>query len=145
MDPSMTHILLVEDNAADVRLTREALADAKIINELHVARDGVEALDFLRRRGEFSEAVRPDLIILDLNLPRKDGKEVISVVLHTNKPGIWDDSKLLLEHGLAKLTAPPPAPPVPATAASGQPADGAAAKEATPAQPADAPARPPGS
>jgi D-alanyl-D-alanine carboxypeptidase (penicillin-binding protein 5/6) len=75
----------------------------------------------------------------------RSGKEVVSVVMHTNKPGIWDDSKLLLEHGLTKLTAPPPPAPVPATASAGQAADPGAAKEATPPQPADAPVRPPGS
>jgi D-alanyl-D-alanine carboxypeptidase (penicillin-binding protein 5/6) len=74
----------------------------------------------------------------------RSGKEVVSVVMHTNKPGIWDDSKLLLEHGLTKLTAPPPPAPVPATASAGQSTDPGAAKEATPPQPADAPVRPPG-
>ena len=73
-------ILLVEDNPADVRLTEEAFRDGKIHNTLAVARDGVEALDFLRRRGKFADAVRPDLILLDLNLPRKDGREVLAEV-----------------------------------------------------------------
>lgn len=71
-------ILLVEDNPADVDLTRETLEYAKIRNRLHVATDGVEALQFLRREGSFSRAVRPDLILLDLNLPRKDGREVLT-------------------------------------------------------------------
>jgi CheY-like chemotaxis protein len=71
-------ILLVEDNPADIRLTREALREGKVANELQVARDGVEAMDLLARRGKFSDAVRPDLILLDLNLPRKDGREVLA-------------------------------------------------------------------
>lgn len=71
-------ILLVEDNPGDVRLTIEGLKEGKVRNNLHVARDGVEALEFLRRQGPFANAVRPDLILLDLNLPRKDGREVLS-------------------------------------------------------------------
>ncbi len=78
MTDSFVNILLVEDNAADIRLTREALLDGKILNDLFVARDGVEALDFLFQRGEFADKPRPDLIILDLNLPKKDGKEVLA-------------------------------------------------------------------
>ena len=78
MTVHLMQILLVEDSAADVRLTQEALKDAKILNELHVARDGVEAMDFLLRRGEHAGAPRPDIVILDLNLPRKDGKEVLA-------------------------------------------------------------------
>ena len=70
-------ILLVEDNPGDVRLTREALREGKVRNNLHVAADGVEALHFLRKEGRFADAVRPDLILLDLNLPKKDGREVL--------------------------------------------------------------------
>jgi chemotaxis family two-component system response regulator Rcp1 len=70
-------ILLVEDNPADVRLTQEALVNGRVQHELHVARDGVEAISFLRRQGAFRKAPRPDLILLDLNLPRKDGREVL--------------------------------------------------------------------
>jgi CheY-like chemotaxis protein len=70
-------ILLVEDSPGDVRLTQEALRDAKIANELHVADDGEAAMRFLRREGEHTDAPRPDLILLDLNLPRKDGREVL--------------------------------------------------------------------
>lgn len=73
-------ILLVEDSPADVRLTREALAEGKIRNTLSVVADGMEAMDFLRRRNGFSAAPRPDLILLDLNLPRKDGREVLGEV-----------------------------------------------------------------
>ena len=73
-------ILLVEDNPADVQLTIEALKDAKLKNHLSVARDGVEAMAFLRRQGEFANAPRPDLILLDLNMPRKNGREVLQDV-----------------------------------------------------------------
>jgi len=71
-------ILLVEDNPGDVRLTIEALREGKVHNNLNVARDGVEALAYLRREPPFAEASRPDLILLDLNLPRKDGREVLA-------------------------------------------------------------------
>lgn len=73
-------ILLVEDNLGDVRLTQEALRDTNVHNHLHVARDGVEALTFLRREGEYAQAPRPALVLLDLNLPRKDGREVLADV-----------------------------------------------------------------
>jgi chemotaxis family two-component system response regulator Rcp1 len=70
-------ILLVEDNPADVRLTQEALKEGKVYNNLHWAKDGVEALEFLRRQGKHAGAPRPDIILLDLNLPKKDGREVL--------------------------------------------------------------------
>jgi CheY-like chemotaxis protein len=73
-------ILLVEDNPGDVRLTQEAFKDAKVRNNLHVVMDGVEALAFLRREGTYAGALRPDLILLDLNLPKKSGREVLAEV-----------------------------------------------------------------
>jgi CheY-like chemotaxis protein len=78
--PDAIEILLVEDNPGDVELTREALDEAKVRNNLRVARDGVEALAFLRREGEHAGAERPDLILLDLNLPRKDGRAVLAEI-----------------------------------------------------------------
>ncbi len=73
-------ILLVEDNPGDVRLTMETLKRSKVRNSLNVAVDGVEALAFLRREGKFGEVPRPDLILLDLNLPKKDGREVLEEI-----------------------------------------------------------------
>ena len=73
-------ILLVEDNPGDVRLTVEALKEGRVRHNLRVAHDGVEALAFLRRQGQFADAARPDLILLDLNLPRMDGREVLAEV-----------------------------------------------------------------
>ena len=71
-------ILLVEDNPGDVRLTMEALKDCRVRNNMQVARDGVEALASLRREGQYAGVSRPDLVLLDLNLPRKDGREVLA-------------------------------------------------------------------
>jgi len=73
-------ILLVEDNPGDVRLTMEALKDGKILNTLHVVADGVEAMAFLNREGTYADAPRPELILLDLNLPKKDGREVLAEI-----------------------------------------------------------------
>lgn len=73
-------ILLVEDDPGDVLMTREAFEHHKIRNELHVASDGVEALEFLNRQGRFERAPRPGLILLDLNLPRKDGRELLGEI-----------------------------------------------------------------
>ena len=70
-------ILLVEDNPGDERLTREALKEGKVYSNLHWVKDGVEAMQFLRREGKYSSKPRPDIILLDLNLPKKDGREVL--------------------------------------------------------------------
>jgi chemotaxis family two-component system response regulator Rcp1 len=73
-------ILLVEDNPGDAELTREAFASGKIDNQLHLVCDGVEAMAFLRRQGEYAGVPRPDLVLLDLNLPRMDGREVLAEI-----------------------------------------------------------------
>ena len=73
-------VLLVEDNPGDVRLTREALKDGKVSNNLSLAPDGVEALRFLRREGPYAGAPRPDVVLLDLNLPKKDGRQVLQEI-----------------------------------------------------------------
>jgi len=73
-------ILLVEDNSSDVRLTREALREVKIANTLHVVYDGVEAMEFLKRSEKFPDAPTPDLVLLDLNLPRMNGREVLAEI-----------------------------------------------------------------
>lgn len=83
MNPSYgrpIEILLVEDSPSDTELTREALLEAKVRNHLSVVEDGVQAMDFLRRQGSYAGAARPDLIMLDLNLPRKDGREVLAEI-----------------------------------------------------------------
>ena len=71
-------VLLVEDSPGDVRLTREALKEGKVRNNLSVVNDGVEAMEFLRRQGKYADAPRPDIVLLDLNMPRKDGREVLA-------------------------------------------------------------------
>ncbi len=73
-------ILLVEDNPGDVRLTKETLKDSKLLNRMSVVSDGIEAMAFLRREGSYAAAARPDLILLDLNLPRKNGREVLAEI-----------------------------------------------------------------
>lgn len=78
--PRPVEILLVEDSPGDVKLTEEALRDANVPNHLHVARDGEEAMRFLRRQPPFEASPRPDLILLDLNMPRKDGREVLAEI-----------------------------------------------------------------
>jgi CheY-like chemotaxis protein len=78
--PKLIDILLVDDDPGDVLLTRKALSNGKIYNKLHVAEDGIEALSFLRREGKFADAPRPELILLDLNMPRKDGRETLAEI-----------------------------------------------------------------
>jgi CheY-like chemotaxis protein len=73
-------ILLVEDNPGDSRLAMEALKESKLRNNLHIVTDGVEAMDFLYKRGKHAQVLRPDLILLDLNLPKKDGREVLAEI-----------------------------------------------------------------
>jgi two-component system, chemotaxis family, response regulator Rcp1 len=82
-DTEAFEVLLVEDNPGDVRLTREALKDAKVHINLHVASDGVEAMAFLNREGKYAEVPRPEMILLDLNLPRKDGRQVLEEIKAT--------------------------------------------------------------
>ena len=78
--PAIIDVLLVEDDPGDVLMTREAFEEHKLRNTLHVATDGVEAVAFLRREGDYADAPRPGLILLDLNLPRMDGREVLAEI-----------------------------------------------------------------
>jgi len=73
-------VLLVEDNPGDVRLTKEALKEGRLLNNVNVVGDGIEALSFLRRQDKYEQVVQPDLILLDLNLPKKDGREVLAEI-----------------------------------------------------------------
>jgi two-component system, chemotaxis family, response regulator Rcp1 len=77
---NLIDILVVEDNPGDARLIKEVLNDNKVFNSLFIVKDGVEAMDFLHLKGKYSQSPRPDLIILDLNLPRKDGREVLAEI-----------------------------------------------------------------
>jgi len=76
-EAAFVDVLLVEDNIGDVRLTQEAFKEARFRYNLHIARNGVEALSFLRQQGKYKNAIRPDIILLDLNLPKKDGRQVL--------------------------------------------------------------------
>ncbi|MBF0499456.1 MAG: response regulator [Candidatus Riflebacteria bacterium] len=80
------HILIVEDNPGDVRLALEALKESKIMNTMSVLEDGAEVMPYLRREGKYAKALRPDLILLDLNLPKKDGREILNEI--KNDPAI---------------------------------------------------------
>ena len=111
-------ILLVEDNPGDVRLTREALKEGKLTNNLHVAGDGVEGLAYLQKVGKFSDEPTPDLILLDLNLPKKDGRELlidikddehlkhIPVVILTTSKAEADINKSYESHANCYITKP---------------------------------------
>ena len=79
-EPRLIEVLLVEDDPGDVLLTREAFEHQKVANTLHVVNNGEDAINFLRREGQYENAVRPDLILLDLNLPRRDGREVLEEI-----------------------------------------------------------------
>lgn len=79
-DTNMVEILLVEDSEPDILLTEEAFSEARVRNRLHVVRDGEEALQFLRREGDYAAAPRPDVILMDINMPRKNGLEVLEEV-----------------------------------------------------------------
>lgn len=111
-------ILLVEDNPGDIRLTEEAFKEGRIENNIYVTKDGIEALEFVRNEGEYEDAPRPDLVLLDLNLPRKNGDEVlevlkgdddlkcIPVVVLTSSKAEEDIVKSYRHHANAYLTKP---------------------------------------
>jgi CheY-like chemotaxis protein len=82
---NLIDILIVEDNKGDARLIKEVFNENKVFNSLHFVNDGVEAMEFLFKRGKYKGVPEPDLIILDLNLPRKDGREVLAEIKSDNK------------------------------------------------------------
>jgi len=94
LNPKPVEILLVEDNPMDVIVTREALSEGKVCNNLSVAQDGEEAIEFLHRKGGYASVPRPDVILLDLNLPKKDGREVLSEI--KNDPALQDIPVIVL-------------------------------------------------
>lgn len=122
MTPSSTgnpiEILLVEDNPGDVQLTRKAFEDAGLVNNLTVVNDGVEAMAYLRKEGEYADTTRPDMVLLDLNLPRKDGEAVLTeiksdadlkripVVILTSSDAEEDMIRTYNEHANAYLKKP---------------------------------------
>jgi chemotaxis family two-component system response regulator Rcp1 len=111
-------ILLVEDNPGDVRLTEKAFADAGLVNNLNVVNDGVAAMNYLRQEGEYADSTRPDMVLLDLNLPRKSGEDVLTeikgdedlkripVVILTSSDAEEDMIRSYNEHANAYLTKP---------------------------------------
>lgn len=115
---TLTNILLVEDNPADVRLTQEAFKETNLNTILHVVRDGTEALEFLRQTGRFTAVPRPDMILLDLNLPKKDGRQVleeikktpdikrIPIVILTNSKAAEDIRQTYDHHANSYITKP---------------------------------------
>jgi two-component system, chemotaxis family, response regulator Rcp1 len=115
---AVINILLVEDNPGDIRLTQEVLKEGKIKNSLSVATDGEEALNFLKKIGKYKDAVTPDIILLDLNLPKKDGREVlveikadpklqlIPVVVLTTSDAEADIAKMYAQHANCYITKP---------------------------------------
>lgn len=94
MNAPRVQILLVEDNPGDVGLVQEAFHEGRLLHELHVAKDGVEAMRFLRREGRYQNSPVPDLILLDLNLPKKDGREVLNEI--KNDPGLMQIPVIVL-------------------------------------------------
>jgi len=115
---NLTNILLVEDNPADVRLTQEAFKETNLNTILHVVRDGTEALEFLRQTGRFTAVPRPDMILLDLNLPKKDGRQVLAeikktpdikripIVILTNSKAAEDIQQTYEHHANSYITKP---------------------------------------